>query len=132
MSNETKVSAEAILAMAERVRTIAGGDGSNVIARADAANMLEVIAAERTRAEGEAVELIEADKALDAADYKMRSLLRAGPRPHSYGTGWEVRDEAYKRKIMSEIGQAEKRRAKALAAAIAAHTSHSTDPKGGE
>lgn len=64
---------------------------------------------------GAVAELVGADREVDAIEDELHRAYLAGPRPHSYGTGWEARDAAAAKDRAQRLEAAHKRRAAALA-----------------
>lgn len=63
-----------------------------------------------------AEKVVEADREVDAVEDELRRTHLAGPRPGSYGTGWELRDAAAQEDRKRRYEAAHDRRAQALAA----------------
>lgn len=84
------------------------------LSESDAYHAQELPRAQAVRAA--VAELIEADREVDAIEDEVRRAYFAGPRPHSYGTGWEVRDAAAQKDRERRREAAHARRARALAA----------------
>jgi len=61
-------------------------------------------------------ELIAADVEVDTIEGEMARAYLAGPRPGSFGTGWELRDASAREDRERRLESAHKRRAAALAA----------------